>query len=70
MNQLFSQISTAVAYHTGRSTTFIVALLLVLHMARDWPTFPLFRHMAACHQHSNIRSHVLDGIRNTEHAES
>jgi hypothetical protein len=28
MNRLFSQISTAVAYQTGRSTTFIFALLL------------------------------------------
>src|SRR5215472_11919800 len=30
MNRLFSQTSSAVAYQTGRSTTFIAALLLVL----------------------------------------
>ena len=41
MNQLFSQISTTVAYRTGRSTTFIVALLLVLIWA---PTGPLFHY--------------------------
>lgn len=30
MNQLFSQISTTVAYQTGRPATFIVALIVVL----------------------------------------
>ena len=40
------------------------------HMARNWPPFPLFRYVAARHQHSNIRSHVLDGVRNPEHSES
>jgi low affinity Fe/Cu permease len=39
MNQLFSQISTTVAYRTGRSTTFIVALLLVLIWATTGPLF-------------------------------
>jgi low affinity Fe/Cu permease len=39
MNQLFSQISTAVAYQTGRSTTFIVALLLVLIWLATGPLF-------------------------------
>jgi low affinity Fe/Cu permease len=41
MNQLFSQISTAVAYQTGRSTTFSVALPLVLiWFATASPAFP------------------------------
>jgi low affinity Fe/Cu permease len=39
MNQLFSQIATAVAYKTGRSTTFIVALLLVLVWLVTGPLF-------------------------------
>ncbi len=39
MNQLFSQISTAVAYQTGRSTTFSVALLLVLIWLATGPLF-------------------------------
>ena len=39
MNRLFSQISTAVAYQTGRSTTFIVALLLVLIWLATGPLF-------------------------------
>ena len=39
MNQLFSQISTAVAYQTGRSITFIVALLLVLIWFATGPLF-------------------------------
>src|SRR6266478_8687854 len=39
MNQLFSQISTTVAYQTGRSTTFIVSLLLVLVWLATGPIF-------------------------------
>ena len=39
MNRLFSQISTAVAYQSGRSTTFIVALLLVLIWLATGPLF-------------------------------
>jgi low affinity Fe/Cu permease len=39
MNQLFSKISTAVAYQTGRSTTFIIALLLVLIWLATGPLF-------------------------------
>src|ERR1700740_3095274 len=39
MNQLFSQISTAVACQTGRSTTFSVALLLVLIWLATGPLF-------------------------------
>jgi len=39
MNRLFSQISSAVAYQTGRSTTFIVALLLVLIWLATGPLF-------------------------------
>jgi low affinity Fe/Cu permease len=39
MNQLFSQISTAVAYQTGRSTTFCIAFLLVLIWLATGPLF-------------------------------
>jgi low affinity Fe/Cu permease len=39
MNKLFSQISTTVAHQTGRSTTFIVALLLVLIWLATGPLF-------------------------------
>jgi len=39
MNQLFSLISTTVAYQTGRSTTFIVAFLLVLVWLATGPLF-------------------------------
>jgi len=39
MNRIFSQISTAVAYQSGRSTTFIVALLLVLIWLATGPLF-------------------------------
>jgi low affinity Fe/Cu permease len=52
MNQLLSQISTAVAYQTGRSTTFIICAPASSHTVYYRPTFPLFRHMAARHQHS------------------
>jgi low affinity Fe/Cu permease len=39
MNQFFSQISTAVTYQTGHSTTFIVALLLILIWLVTGPPF-------------------------------
>jgi low affinity Fe/Cu permease len=39
MNKLFSQISTMAAYQTGRSTTFIVALLVVLIWLATGPIF-------------------------------
>src|SRR5215475_500750 len=39
MNRLFSQISSAVAYQTGRSTTFIVALLVVVVWLATGPLF-------------------------------
>jgi low affinity Fe/Cu permease len=39
MNQLFSQIATAAAYHAGRSTTFIAALLIVVAWLGTGPLF-------------------------------
>jgi hypothetical protein len=47
MNQRFSQIATAVAYETGRSTAFIGSLLVVFVWVATGPFFSLFRHMAA-----------------------
>jgi low affinity Fe/Cu permease len=39
MNQLFSQVSTAIAYQTGRSITFITAFLVVLLWLATGPIF-------------------------------
>jgi low affinity Fe/Cu permease len=39
MNQLFSQIATATAYQTGRSTTFIASFLVVLVWLASGPIF-------------------------------
>jgi Low affinity iron permease len=69
MNQLFSQISTAVAYQTGHSTTFIVALLLILIWLVTGAPF----HYSDTWQSSSTQQHpfsVLDGVCNPERAES
>jgi low affinity Fe/Cu permease len=39
MNQFFSHIATAVAYHAGRSTTFIAALMIVVAWLGTGPLF-------------------------------
>jgi low affinity Fe/Cu permease len=39
MNQLFAQISTAIAYQTGRSITFVIAGLLVVAWLASGPLF-------------------------------
>jgi low affinity Fe/Cu permease len=39
MDQLFSRISTMVAYQTGRQTTFIIALLVVVVWLATGPIF-------------------------------
>jgi low affinity Fe/Cu permease len=39
MNKIFAQISTTAAYQTGRSTTFIVSLVVVLLWLATGPIF-------------------------------
>jgi low affinity Fe/Cu permease len=39
MNKIFAQISTTAAYQTGRSTTFIVSLVIVLLWLATGPIF-------------------------------
>jgi low affinity Fe/Cu permease len=39
MNKLFSQISTAISYHSGHSFTFIVSFLVVLIWLASGPIF-------------------------------
>ena len=66
---LFARFARAIERQVGRSSTFVLAVGIVLVWAVIRPALRLVRHLAARHQHRHDDRHLPDGLRDPEHAE-